>query len=362
MGVDAAYEDFAARRYFDPLDAVRAISIVAVAWHHAHGGWPDVALSLRGFLGVDMFFVLSGFLIATLLLRERDRSGGISLRRFYARRTLRIFPLYYAVVLGLGVLSVVRPGSSIAASVPAALPYLLTYTSNWVNTATILSIAWSLATEEQFYLLWPPIEKWAARFAGPALLLALGINQLVNFGVLDVWLAEVWGPETLRLEVLDSTFTPILLGIVLAHWMHERASFGWVRRVAGFGWAPLLWAVLLLAACSWPVSDLSGLPRLGIQLAMVGWLASLVLHRGPALKAAAGWLPLRRLGVVSYGIYLLHMFALHPAGLATDAWFGGSRAVRFVLCLLLAWGAAELSFRWFESPILKLKRRFAAVR
>jgi peptidoglycan/LPS O-acetylase OafA/YrhL len=355
---DGSFEEYSSRHTFGSLDALRAISILAVIWHHAHGGFASVPITLRGFLGVDMFFVLSGFLIVTLLLREQDRSGDISLPKFYMRRTLRIFPLYYAIVLGLTALMLVRPDSSMAGPVRSELPYLLTYTSNWVHSASILAITWSLATEEQFYLLWPPLEKFGRKFILGALVVALGVNQAVNFGLLDPWFQSTFGVAFTDLEILASTFTPILLGVALAHAMHSSAGFDWVRRVAGFRLAPVAGLLALTAACSWPTQDISGLPRLSIQLAMTWWLATLVVREKHLLAPVTRFAPLVRIGVVSYGMYLLHMFALSAATrvLGEAAW------ERVILCAGFTWIAAEFSFRIFESPILRFKKRFDAQR
>src|SRR5262245_42024739 len=97
------YDEFRSRKTFASLDGIRCLSIVAVIWHHSVVGVPWLPGTERGFLGVDMFFVLSGFLIVTLLLRERDKTGAISMREFYARRALRIFPPYYALLAVLTV-------------------------------------------------------------------------------------------------------------------------------------------------------------------------------------------------------------------------------------------------------------------
>src|SRR5215210_4095717 len=134
------YDTYRSTRFFASLDGVRCLSILAVIWHHcgwnkAPEGW---AVLSTGYLGVDLFFVISGFLITTLLLRERQDTGRISLRDFYIRRTLRIFPLYYTVI-GLYVL-------------------------------TVFVFGCSLATEEQFYLLWPTIEKALKGMAIPAII------------------------------------------------------------------------------------------------------------------------------------------------------------------------------------------------
>ena len=96
--VAADFDRFAAMRRFSALDGLRALSVIAVVWQHTSGS-PGPSFLQKGYLGVDFFFAISGFLITSLLLRERDGVGEISLRKFYARRALRIFPLYYLTLL-----------------------------------------------------------------------------------------------------------------------------------------------------------------------------------------------------------------------------------------------------------------------
>lgn len=120
---DPSYETYRSTRTFSSLDGLRCLSILAVVWHHtgaASGSWRG-ALA-KGFLGVDLFFAISGFLIVTLLLRERDRNGKLALGRFYARRALRIFPPYYGLLLALTiVLLTVGYGSSMRAPFSSGL-------------------------------------------------------------------------------------------------------------------------------------------------------------------------------------------------------------------------------------------------
>src|SRR5581483_9077803 len=106
--VQANFERFMAIRRFSALDGCRALSVIAVVWQHTSGS-PGPSFLQKGFLGVDFFFAISGFLITSLLLRERDAVGAISLRKFYARRALRIFPLYYlALLIYLGLVAATR--------------------------------------------------------------------------------------------------------------------------------------------------------------------------------------------------------------------------------------------------------------
>src|SRR5260221_295593 len=101
---------YLAIRTFGSLDGLRALSILAVVWHHTQEGFHFLPIAYRGFLGVDLFFMISGFLIVTLLLRERRRTGTISVKKFYIRRFLRIFPPYYAVLTLVAITVSLRPG------------------------------------------------------------------------------------------------------------------------------------------------------------------------------------------------------------------------------------------------------------
>lgn len=126
----AAYLD---RRYFPGLDGIRCFAVIAVIWHHArplHGP----PLYERGHFGVDLFFILSGFLISTLLIRERGKIGRISLRHFWARRALRLIPAYYLLLLIMGAsYLILKPGDEDALQFYRSLPIYALYLSNWID-------------------------------------------------------------------------------------------------------------------------------------------------------------------------------------------------------------------------------------
>ena len=130
---DTAHARFRGARYFGSLDGLRAISVLAVVWHHTVGHDKTLPYFFsNGDEGVTLFFAISGFLITTLLLRERDTAGSINLRAFYIRRALRIFPLYYAVVALYVVLTLLFERTTPAGrEFFANLIFFLTYTSNW---------------------------------------------------------------------------------------------------------------------------------------------------------------------------------------------------------------------------------------
>ena len=333
------------------------MSILAVIWHHSHGDLEIGRIGGLGFLGVDMFFVLSGFLIVTLLLRERDRNGRISLKAFYARRTLRIMPLYYGVVLATAILFLgLRPEGETAQSMRDALPFLLTYTTNWVDIDNILEITWSLSAEEQFYLLWPPIQKYLGHPLWVLFALLL-LSQLIHFGVLDSQMAALgFGPDEPTM-LRETTFTPILLGVLLAHLLHSPEGFRRVSRVLGHPASPAVLSLVLLLSLELMPDDIKGWPRLSIHLMMMTLLASAVVREDHVLAPFLKWRPVVRIGVLSYGMYLLHMFVVH----FTDALGrrGLPSLMLFPLAVIGTVAVAELSYRYYETPFLKLKKRFA---
>lgn len=354
----SSHERYLKQRTFGSLDGIRCAAIVAVVFHHGRGGLKLGQLTEVGFLGVDMFFVLSGFLIVTLLLREKERHARISLRDFYMRRTLRIFPLYYGVLLLYAVVfGLLRTEGKNAESLSHDLPYLLTYTANWAPIHGTLAIAWSLAAEEQFYLVWPAVEKWAPRpvwVVTTLILLSLVVCLNAMDPVLESWFG--WPPDEPPM-LREVTFVPILLGVLLAHLLHDRRGYDTFTRAAGQAWMPLLWAALLVLACAVFPEDLRGWPRPTLHLLMFLFVGSCVVREDHVLAKPLKLPPIVRLGTLCYGLYLLHMF-VHD-GVDRLIQRGLPRLLEFPATLALTWIVAELSFRFFEMPFLSLKSRFA---
>ncbi|MEL7367317.1 MAG: acyltransferase [Myxococcota bacterium] len=355
----STFDTYRSTRFFVGLNGVRALSILAVLWHHTDNvwfGWPALA---RGFLGVDVFFVLSGFLIVTLLLREREATQRVDLSRFYLRRTFRIFPLYYAGILIYFVATRVFSGTSAFEAEPFddALPFLALYVANWhLGAPHCFAHAWSLAAEEQFYLVWPPLERWFAGRLAPILVAALLVNQAINFGLVT-WLWPSFERFQAGLEILQVTFTPMLLGIALAYALHHRESYQRVAKwVAGRRTAIVLIMVGIIVA---PIEDIQGAPRLVFHVAATLALANLIIDPDARLVQWLEWAPLRRLGEVSYGVYVLHMLVvLIAAGVLARLGVRDIPGLLMVVSTLGTWGLAEISFRTFESPFLRLKDRF----
>ncbi len=350
MDTARAHQEFLRTRIFPGLDGLRCLSIVLVVAYHVsglHSGFLG-----RGYLGVSLFFAISGFLITSLLLRERDAHGHISLGRFYARRSLRIFPLYYAVLaVYVGLVLFFEKGVVEKAEFFANLPAFLTYTSNWFvplepDKRIIFYFAWSLATEEQFYLMWPGIMRLAHRW-GAVLFMA---------GLLAISLWAPWAVETGRLDgsllsvrILASFAPPICMGCLAAYALHSPRGFAWVYRVLGHTWMPPLLLALVLAAVA-----TDGTPYWLTSVAMTALVVSSCIRTNHLLMPVLTLRPLRYVGMVSYGVYLLHMIALNLVRrVLPDQDF----VVYLVLTLGLSVLLAGLSYRYFESWFLRLKER-----
>lgn len=337
------------------LNGMRALAVMAVVWHHSHPGYGWLPASRNGFLGVDTFFVLSGFLITALLLQEKHARGGISLKNFYIRRTLRIFPLYYALLALLALYFAVSTESSQKVAFFAEFPYHLSYTSNWVQLESLMSISWSLSTEEQFYLVWPPLLALLGIWSLVPLLAFLALNLAINFGALDLALARLGIPYA-NYAILQATFTPMLLGVLLAFALDRAELKTQIARLL----SPMALWILVVALClalNVP-GDLRGWPRLTIHLLTLGVLAGIVLQPGHALTRILEWRPLAYMGIVSYGIYLLHTPALDVGRRLLSRLAVTQPEILFCCGLALSVLFASVSFRYFEAPLLSLKERF----
>lgn len=352
-----AHRAYLERARFGALDGLRALAIGAVLIHHSALAQETGAWS-RGFLGVDLFFVISGFLITTLLLRERDREGAIALGAFYWRRALRILPLYYLVVTVAGIYFVIVSGHWEALKIwPAYYLFFANFLTEHIPT---LYPTWSLSIEEQFYLLWPLVLIWLPpRLWGAVVLLGVVLNVVAVSGVLRTFGVVPFELGPLWVHLPDATYAPLLLGAGLALMLHDPRGFALVWRLLGGAGMPFVGLGVLLALVFLLLPQvLAGWPYLLVHLAMTGWLATLVLREDSWLHGMLRLRPLVRIGMVSYGIYLLHLMVLHlvrlagePLGFAQDS----------AIFLLAYWGGtfllAEVSFRYYERYFLRLRHK-----
>jgi peptidoglycan/LPS O-acetylase OafA/YrhL len=350
------HESYRETARFASLDGLRCLAILPVFWHHCTLGPLPGPLG-RGPLGVDLFFAISGFLITTLLLRERDARERVSIRAFYLRRCLRIFPLYYGV-LGLYVLNtwLLMPQGPQRAHFFRSLPFFATYTTDWfvdfsVHHPVSFAFAWSLAIEEQFYLVWPwviALPRGVSRWLWPvaASLALLVLEQGVAHGM---W-AAVLPPGGLGRRMVGNIAAPICMGALLAQILHRRGGFELAYLLLGRpASAALLLVGLALCTC------LDGVPLWLAQVDMTLLVGACSVRGDHSLAWLTDLAPVRWIGTVSYGIYLFHVgvitFArrVFPGLLGDPAW-------TFATVLPVTVMLASASFRWFEQPLLRSRQ------
>jgi peptidoglycan/LPS O-acetylase OafA/YrhL len=347
---DGAHDRFLAQRHFGSLDGLRALAILPVVWHHATP-FPLPGIWGKGPAGVDLFFCISGFLITTLLLREKARTGSNALGAFYLRRALRILPLYYAVLLAY-----VAYAWSLPAAMPQrahffhTLPLYASFTANWfadfgVSHPILFAFAWSLCIEEQFYAFWPWIVRWCSARAALMAMCALL--------VVDYW-AERSALGGYGRRIVTSFATPIGLGALLALLLRERRAFDALFRVLGKAWSAPLALFAVFALLLWPAA-----PLLVFQASLAALVGSTVVSEHHGLSWLLRLRALSYVGAVSYGLYLLNSTAIAVIRRAFPAHASAAGFV-FFASLPLALVFAALSHRYFEAPFLRLRERLAS--
>jgi len=318
-----------------------------------------IAIFGAGASGVDLFFALSAYLITSLLLRERESTGMVDVRGFYLRRILRIWPLYLSFVAFSAAAARFLPGQNLPVRYVLGLSLLA---GNWIYAfyglpASFAIPLWTVSIEEQFYLAWP----LGMRRASKRAITAMAVGILVVANLWRAWLAVSAAPIE-RMEY--NTFTrldPIALGILIAVYGDRLPSWTRRQRLALLLGGVLAWIVTYgVCVSASPPRVSGGAMALGHSVTALASAAILL----SVLGASAGFLrnpTLLYLGKISYGLYVLHEFAhfcamrLVPA--ATPSRVMAQSAVGFALTALLA----AASYRWLESPFLRLKERFAHV-
>lgn len=337
----------AARSHWPGLDGLRGIAALAVLLFHAQLGFAE-----NGYVGVDVFFALSGFLITSILLGELGRTGGLRLGRFYVRRILRLYPalvstcvLVVAAGTATGQLGEVAPGAV------AALVYLANWWMYTEHPAPLLEHTWTLAIEEHFYALWPVLliglfsRRWWLR--------------LTVVAVCVVLLAVLFSPWPEPITHVRATYLrgfPIVWGSILA-WATRRPTTGIPRRVVGTTGAGALIGLLAVLLVPWSLPErwLTG-PNSVTGLLSMCVLAAIVLAPGTSVSTALSLVPLRWAGTRSYGMYLYHFPVLQVLRHQVDL---GPEWMRMIVGIVVTLVVTELSFRWLETPFLRLKSRVA---
>lgn len=374
------------RRYILPgLDGLRAIAVLLVIVYHF---WPTVLPG--GMIGVDIFFVISGFLITSLLLREGALNGRIALGSFWVRRARRLLPAIALMILVLGPVSLIV-GGDIQVNLGRQLLGAATFSSNWISifagndyfaqtSPELFTNFWSLAVEEQFYVLWPLLIVASGLLLGRrwrhfSAIMVLGI--LASLGVAAFLLMN--GTPISRIYYgTDTHLYGLLLGALLAFarpWslyppMGKKALY---RVAQPFGliaftrvmvsWLSLFalipYAILVPesapGAIPWGLFGASLLALSVIQ----GMLPDMLAGASEALRRLLNFAPLRWVGERSYGLYLWHW----PLAVVMHYVLGADRSPLVNVGVLVAtFAIAEMSYRWIETPIRRRGFRESANR
>ena len=371
---DRSTTQVADRVFYHPeLDVLRFLAFLAVFFHHilprdaalyTNSGFPAavsewlVSAKAAGAYGVDLFFVLSAYLITELLLREHANRGSFSISAFYVRRALRIWPLYFTF-LAITVLVV-----------PAILPddrfgtlYIVSFVlffGNWVCAAnglpfSVASPLWSISVEEQFYLFWPPLLWLVGVNRVKQLAIALVIVALATRILLAVFAVAhpaVWCNTVARLD-------SIALGALLAAVLGGRAPQ--IKTVVRFVLVGVALLMFLLVGRylgqDGPTSVITYAATASASVLLL--VAVLQTDARFLLRRPFSWLVY--LGRISYGLYVFHLFALAlvpkllTANLGIPLNFESHVLLSFGLTVLLA----AVSYRWLEQPFLRLKKRYS---
>lgn len=334
-----------AMRRFPALDGLRAIAALMVVFYHYAGEKWDW---LEGWIGVDIFFVLSGFLITTLALREEDKTGRVSLRKFYVRRIFRILPVYF-VVLGCVVALAWARREYFQVGLDRALRYYTTFTNEYTTAwGAPFGQSWTLGIEQKFYLVWPPVA-----FTFVALVVRSRSATVKTVARLAVSAALIVAAVEYVPGGYGANYGAIVLGGALAFVLHHRIGYRLLQPLTTPVAGVVLAAAFIALHLSIPVDAKFPGARPGFTLLYAGAVALLL----PSLIAPGPgrWLLSRPvmtfIGERSYSVYLVQGIAALAVGAIVPVLAIPRTASAIVVCLVALF-MAHLLYRYVEIPMI----------
>ncbi len=349
--------------YLAGIDGLRAIAVVAVYFYHAQFAW-----MAGGFLGVEVFFVISGYLITGLLLAEWRKTNGLNLGRFWFRRARRLLPAVFTLILATLVFAVLFLPGEVASLRSDALA-AAAYVSNWyqilshksyfeaIGRPSLLRHLWSLAVEEQFYVVWPLLLLAGLRWLRPRGRFILPVAVLVLAVASTLLMAGYYQPDADPSRIYYGTDTRaagFLIGAALAMLLVPRTGDVEVSRrrslaidMAGVSALLTLIAIFVLVNEINPYLYLGGFAVVAVLSAIV--IVAVVYPRTCIMPGLLGTRVLTWLGLRSYSIYLWHWPVIDLTRPYVDVPFGGLPLYLLQAALTLV--LAELSYRFIERPV-----------
>ncbi len=340
------------------LDFIRAMAILLVLAGHASEGWPDGPwvrfVNAAGGLGVESFFVLSGFLITGLLLREQEATGHIDLKRFYGRRAARLLPAFFAYLfLGTAILLVRGHAVPWGAAVSSVF-YVINYYQAFTGAQThFLSHCWSLAVEEQFYLIWPAVLVFLVSRRK-------NLATALTCAILAIWIYRwilvlgLHASDFYVYRALETRGDHLAIGCLLSVLLRSER---WRDRLSQGLDRPFVWFGLAAALCVVVVNDSNSVYKFAVGYMVEPILIALFIIASVIValrRDLSGWIVksplLNHIGKVSYGMYLIHGVIMYSTERVLVG-LTGSLAIGFLGACTATIIVASISFRYFELPV-----------
>lgn len=350
-------------KYIPGFDGMRGMAILLVMLFHT-----GIPYFKGGFIGVDIFFVLSGFLITSLLIKEQASTGRINLKHFYLRRVLRLAPALLLLLLTVAISGIALGLKGSSSTDLSSVLITLFYSANWVRAFNlhpmgILAHTWSLSIEEQFYMLWP-------LFVIMLLKLVKSKKEIFNIvftlsilsWLLRIYLTQSGFPAERIYNGLDTRADGLLIGC-LAAIMHNSPlqenwfSFGTKRYILlkNLAFAGFTFPFIILFNISWRNVNMFYWINFLVEIFTAALILHVISNKKSLIKKLLTFKPLIWTGSISYGIYLWH----DPVYEVMRS-YGFSKLSILVLGSIITFAIATASYYIMEKPVLSLKKKLQA--